>query len=249
MLDKTFYTLTVAGLDPCGGAGILADIKTMEAHGVMGMSVCTAITYQNDIAFNKVDWIPVENIIAQIEVLLERFQFNAIKIGLIENYEVLIQVLSYLRSKVSDTCFILWDPILKASAGFNFHATPSAEILNQIATRINLITPNQDEIKILLPATTQSITHALSEQCAILLKGGHLTTLHSNDILIQNKNETTFTAPRLNAEKRGTGCVLSAAIVSNMALGLSLETSIIKAKQYVEKYLVSSTNRLGFHYA
>ena len=249
MLDKTYYTLTVAGLDPCGGAGILADIKTMEAHGLIGMSVCSAITYQNDIAFKKVDWIPVENIIAQIDVLLERFQFTAVKIGLIENYEVLIKVLSYLRSKISDTCFILWDPILKASAGFNFHTNPSTDTLNQIAAHVNLITPNQDEIKILLPATTQSSIHALSEQCAILLKGGHLTTSHSNDVLIQNKSETTFTAARLNAEKRGTGCVLSSAIVSNIALGLSLEASITKAKQYVEKYLVSSTNRLGFHYA
>jgi hydroxymethylpyrimidine/phosphomethylpyrimidine kinase len=248
-MQNNAYTLTIAGLDPCGGAGILADIKTMEAHGVIGMSVCTAITYQNDTAFRRVDWITVENIIAQIEILLERFQFSAIKIGLIESYEVLIQVLSYLRSKLLSNCFILWDPILKASAGFNFHAAPSTDALNQIARMANIITPNQDELKVLLPSDTENKIRALSEQSAVLLKGGHLEASHSNDILISNNEEVIFTAKRLDADKRGTGCVLSSAIISNVALGLPLEASITKAKQYVEKYLVSSQNRLGFHYA
>ncbi len=248
-MQSTTYTLTIAGFDPCGGAGILADIKTMEAHGVMGMAACTAMTYQNDISFKHVDWISFENIQQQLDVLFERFDIRFIKIGLIQGYEPLIQLLSYLRAKVSENCFILWDPILKASAGFQFHTEPTAEQLKHISSMVNLITPNQDELQTLFPNDTKNQTLAFSEQCSVLAKGGHLKTADSNDVLLENKQEIIFTAKRLDADKRGTGCVLSSAILSNVAKGLPLEAAIVKAKQYVEKYLVSSPTLLGSHYA
>jgi len=243
------YTLTIAGFDPCGGAGILADIKTMEAHGVMGMAVCTAMTYQNDISFKHVDWISLENIQQQLDVLFERFDIRFIKIGLIQGYGSLIQLLSYLRAKAGSNCFILWDPILKASAGFQFHTEPSSEQLQHVSSMVNLITPNQDELQTLFPNDTKDQTLAFSEHCSVLIKGGHLKTADSNDVLIENKQEIIFTAKRLDADKRGTGCVLSSAILSNVAKGLPLETAIVKAKQYVEKYLMSSPSLLGSHYA
>ncbi len=248
-MPNSIYTLTIAGLDPCGGAGILADIKTMEAHGVIGMAVCSAITYQNDIHFKKVDWTTTDNIIEQIDVLLERFDIRFIKIGLIQGYEELVQLLSYLRNKLGSSCFILWDPILKASAGFNFHQTPPAETLVKLSSLLHLVTPNQEELNVLFPVNTEEKTRSFSDHCDLLIKGGHLHTEHSNDILISKKSEVVFTAQRLDADKRGTGCVLSSAILSNLALGMPLEKAIIKAKQYVEKYLVSNNTKLGFHYA
>lgn len=248
-MPNSTYTLTIAGLDPCGGAGMLADIKTMESHGVMGMGVCSAITYQNDIHFKDVDWIDMDKVTAQIDVLFERFDIRFIKIGLIQGYEELIQLLSFLRQKKGTSCFILWDPILKASAGFNFHQSPQANTLDQLSSLLDLITPNQDELAVLFPVNTTEKALAFSEQCDILLKGGHLHTEHSNDILISKKSEVIFTAQRLNADKRGTGCVLSSALLSNLALGIPLEKSISKAKQYVEKYLTSTPTKLGFHYA
>jgi hydroxymethylpyrimidine/phosphomethylpyrimidine kinase len=246
---KSVYTLTIAGLDPCGGAGILADIKTMESHGVMGMTACSALTYQNDIEFKHVEWISLDKIIAQVDVLLERFNIRFIKIGLIESYEVLIQLLSHLRSKLGASCFILWDPILRASAGFHFHEAPTSQVMNQLSTLLDFITPNQEELTKLFPLETTQKAIAFSEQCDILIKGGHLDTTHSNDILISKKTEVVFTAQRLAADKRGTGCVLSSALLCNLALELPMETSISKAKQYVENYLVSTNSKLGVHYA
>src|ERR1700757_2780075 len=114
------YVLSIAGFDPSGGAGILADIKTFEGNKVYGLGVISANTFQNDKEFKKVDWIPVEKIIEQIDILKTRFEFEYVKIGLIENLEVLNVIISHLTSHIPHLN-IIWDPILKASAGYEFH--------------------------------------------------------------------------------------------------------------------------------
>jgi hydroxymethylpyrimidine/phosphomethylpyrimidine kinase len=242
------YILSIAGFDPCGGAGILADIKTIEAHKALGLGVCTCITYQNDIAFKGLSWLPENEVIAQIEALMERLDIRYVKIGLIKSYEALYTLLSYLR-KVLPEAYILWDPILKASAGFEFHSSPGQKVLAPIVDQLDLITPNAVELKSLIPDyDLEEAASLLSNHCTVLLKGGHLGTAYSNDYLFQAGRETVFEGKRLTSEKRGTGCILSSAILANLSLGLSLEASVVKAKQYIEKYLVSSTSRLGRHH-
>lgn len=242
------YILSIAGFDPCGGAGILADIKTIEANKALGLGVCTSITYQNDIAFKGLSWLPENEIISQIEVLLERFDIRYVKIGLIQSYEKLLTLMSYLR-KVLPEAYILWDPILKASAGFEFHVSPNQKLLASIVDQLDLITPNTLELKSLLPDyKLEEAATLLSNHCNVLLKGGHLEADHSNDYLFQGGKEKVFEGKRIASDKRGTGCILSSAILSNLSLGLTLEASIIKAKIYIEHYLVSSTSRLGLHY-
>jgi hydroxymethylpyrimidine/phosphomethylpyrimidine kinase len=242
------YTLSIAGFDPCGGAGILADIKTIEAHKALGLGVCTSITYQNDIAFKGLSWIPEKEIFAQIEALLESFEVRYVKIGLIQSYEKLLSLITYLR-KVFPEAYILWDPILKASAGFEFHTSPDQKLLAAIVDQLDLITPNAIELKSLIPdyELIEAAT-LLSNHCNVLLKGGHMESEHSNDYLFRGGKETVFEGQRITSEKRGTGCVLSSAILANLSLGLTLEASIVKAKLYIEQYLVSSTSRLGLHY-
>lgn len=242
------YILSIAGFDPCGGAGVLADIKTIEAHKALGLGVCTSITYQNDMAFKGLSWLSEKEITAQVEALLERFDIRYVKIGLIQSYEKLLTLISYLR-KVLPDAYILWDPILKASAGFEFHHLPDQKLLAAIVGQLDLITPNTLELKSLLPDyELEEAATLLSNHCNVLLKGGHLETDHSNDYLFRGGKENVFEGKRIAAEKRGTGCVLSSAILSNLSLGLTLEASIVKAKLYIEQYLVSSTSRLGLHY-
>ena len=109
--------LSIAGFDPSGGAGILADIKTFEFCDSYGMGVVSSITYQNDIAFEGVEWLNSEQIMNQFKVLKKRFDFEYIKIGLIESLEVLNQLIDKLI-KESPSVKIIWDPILRASATF-----------------------------------------------------------------------------------------------------------------------------------
>src|SRR5438552_190681 len=114
------YVLSIAGFDPSGGAGILADVKTLEANKVYGLGTISSNTIQNDEECKIVDWMPVEKIIEQINILKKRFEFKYIKIGLIQNLEILMKVIDHCQLPTAN-CEVIWDPILKASAGFEFH--------------------------------------------------------------------------------------------------------------------------------
>ena len=114
------YVLSIAGYDPCGGAGVLADIKTFETIGVYGLAVTTGITYQNDHKFAGVHWLSKKKIKNQLYPLLEAYKVEYVKIGLIESLEVQSEVIELLLGYNNDIK-IIWDPILKASAGFSFH--------------------------------------------------------------------------------------------------------------------------------
>ncbi|RYY19665.1 MAG: hypothetical protein EOO36_05300, partial [Cytophagaceae bacterium] len=93
------YALTIAGFDPSAGAGVLADIKTLEANGVYGLAACTALTQQNDVAFERVNWVGLADIQDQVRLLLARFRVDFIKIGLIESLPVLGELLGWLRTQ------------------------------------------------------------------------------------------------------------------------------------------------------
>src|SRR4051812_8564103 len=92
--------LSIAGFDPSAGAGVLADVKTFEGNGVYGLGVVSALTWQNDKEFDKVEWIEVSKITSQIEVLLRRFDIKYVKIGLIENLMVLQEVVTFLKTNI-----------------------------------------------------------------------------------------------------------------------------------------------------
>ena len=87
------YALSIAGFDPSGGAGLLADCKTLEANGVYGLGVCTALTIQNDVTFERVSWVAPADIRDQIRLLLARFPIDSVKIGLFENLPQLLELI------------------------------------------------------------------------------------------------------------------------------------------------------------
>lgn len=125
------YILTIAGFDPSGGAGILSDIKTIEANGGYGLGVLSANTWQNDIVFERVEWVSLKDIREQINILTNRFDVRYIKIGIVQNPVELYALLLFLRKKIPDA-IIVWDPILKASAGFLFHHCIEKNLLENI---------------------------------------------------------------------------------------------------------------------
>ena len=172
MSAKRLYVLSIAGFDPSGGAGILADIKTFESNKVYGLGVISANTFQNDNEFKNVDWIPAKKMIEQISILQKRFEFEYVKIGLIENLEVLDAIISHLNTHVSNLK-IIWDPILKASAGFEFHKEVDKLLLEKICKQLYLITPNVPESLLLgsFKDAAQNAKH-LSKCCNLFLKEG-----------------------------------------------------------------------------
>ena len=248
MAEVSNCVLSIAGFDPSGGAGSLADIKTFEANRVCGMGVLSALTFQNDILFEGLKWIEADEILQQVAVLRKRFEFSVVKIGLIKNLEVLETVISELKQSLTE-CQIIWDPIVKASAGFQFHGHFEREQLFAALENCFLITPNTEEV-IFLAGIDKPMEAAqlLAKFCNVLLKGGHSKEEPGVDnLFIKNTIEKIFPTGKEVFAKHGSGCVLSAAIASNLAKGNDLITTCRKAKIYVEQFLSSNETLLGTH--
>ncbi|PIP54463.1 MAG: hydroxymethylpyrimidine/phosphomethylpyrimidine kinase [Bacteroidetes bacterium CG23_combo_of_CG06-09_8_20_14_all_32_9] len=253
MAEERICVLSIAGFDPSGGAGILADIKTFEAHKVCGMGAMSALTFQNDVEFDNVRWIEADDILKQISMLRKRFEFTVIKIGLVQNIDALEKIIMYFNQKPetrNQNPFLIWDPIIKASAGFEFHKMFDREKTFSVLKNIFLITPNTNEVKFLSGINYPiKAAEELSKYCNVLLKGGHNKKEPGIDYLfMQNKIEKIFPTKTGIFPKHGSGCVLSSAIASNLALGNNLITSCYNAKKYIERFLSSNQTLLGVHY-
>jgi len=240
--------LTIAGFDPSGGAGILADIKTFEQHKCIGMAVQTANTIQTDTDFLSVNWIDETIVFKQLDVLLSKYKFKYVKIGLIPNLEFLKKAITVLKSYNPKTK-IIWDPILSASAGYVFEQDLSQ--LETILEHVYLITPNWNEVKV-LAKTDDAIEGAkqLSQLTKVYLKGGHNDRDLGKDYLFDGKTQKSFN-PKKTVKpihpKHGSGCVLSSAITANLQQGYPLQKSILKSKRYIEGFLSSNKTLIGKH--
>jgi hydroxymethylpyrimidine/phosphomethylpyrimidine kinase len=272
-MPKTRPTvLTIAGYDPSAGAGLLADIKTFESNKVYGIGVVSALTWQNESKFERVEWISAEKMISQIEILLRKSEVEYVKIGLIENVETLSSVVHYLKN-YNPKIRIVWDPILKASAGFDFHQNSNLKAWQDLLPHLYLITPNWQEIAWLSGGKEgHEAAKELAQHCKIFLKGGHNSEKLGYDYLVvsrqllvvshqssenslqpeRNTNyairTTTFRPKAKNvAPKHGSGCVLSSALTAFLARGFSEHKSCLLAKEYVTRFLLSNPTLLGFH--
>lgn len=245
------FVLSIAGFDPSGGAGILADIKTFEVHQTGGLGICTCITFQNENEFDGLEWLTFQAIQKQLDLLLRKYDIGVIKIGLIESFSVLNRLLDELL-KINPNARIIWDPILRASAGYEFHANADQSLLFDILRKVFLVTPNLPEAQVLAADGKDALTcaAALSKYCNAYLKGGHSSTTDADDFLFMGSEHYRIEGKKIaHGEKHGSGCVLSAAIAANLAQGMPLRQSCEHAKSYMNHFLQSSKTLLGYHYA
>lgn len=247
-MNKRPHILTIAGYDPCGGAGVLADVKTAEYHQCMGMGVLTANTIQTEDTFVSVGWVDENQLLKQLETLLSKYRFQAVKIGIVESFDRLQRIINKVRSFQSDV-FIVWDTVLSASSGFDFVNDIHQESLISLLKSIDLITPNAIEVqKLTGNEDVFQGAKALSKHTDILLKGGHRTDKIGVDTLFYNGLEIDFLPTKKQVyPKHGSGCMLSSAIASNVALGFSLDVACEKAKRFIEKQLSSNNSLLAYY--
>ena len=239
------YVLTVAGHDPSGGAGLNADTKSFEQNLVQGLSVCSALTVQDESIFKAVHWTDQPLVLNQLNTLLDRYPIKYAKIGLIQSFDSLYKILITLNQ--SDVK-VIWDPILNSSSGFNFHN--KTEEIKEIIRLCYLVTPNREEIVTLSKESNpEKGAKKLSIYTNVLLKGGHAKN-HANDLIFtKGKLVQEFFGEKLKGfSKHGTGCVLSAVITANLALGYSMADACSEAKKYVERFIISNNSRLGNHF-
>ncbi len=247
-MQKRPYILTIAGFDPSGGAGLLADIKTMEMHRCIGFAVQTANTIQTEDRFESPNWIDEATVLKQLDFLLEEYTFDYVKIGLIHNLTLVNTISKKLMAKNSQTK-IIWDPVLSVSAGYDFDHDLSN--LTNVLAHIYMLTPNWNEIsRMSNEKDPLKIGEELSKHCKVYLKGGHNTTHLGKDYLIYNGETRSFN-PKIGEyhPKHGSGCVFSAALVANLAKGYPEQKAILRSKRYVEQFLASTKTLLGHHYA
>ncbi len=245
-LQPEKYVLSIAGFDPSGGAGVMADAKVFEQLGIGGLGVTTCITYQNDEEFTGVKWLSKKEILDQL-IPLTKFRVEAVKIGLVENLEVLQWLLPELKKHWKKTK-IVWDPISKASAGFTFHPAMDRKILQQILKKVECITPNLEEAELMGQGSAMENALTLSKSCFVLLKGGHATQ-DANDVLLR-KGKIVVQFPQAKLEgvnKHGSGCVYASALAATLAKGARIEDACLDAKDYTLAFLRSTDTLLGKH--
>lgn len=247
MVELRPNVVVFGGFDPSAGAGVLADVKTVEQTGAYAMSVCTALTYQNDTEFDACDWIGIEKVIGQYKVLSRRFRFVAAKIGLVQDLSVVQEIVSYLK-KDNPSIDIVWDPVLSASAGYRFNNLSNADDFNVLCKEITLLTPNIIEAKSLFGEFDfENVIFEMSNKLSLLLKGGHAVE-KGRDVLFENRKKTFINTDRGELmSKHGSGCVLSSAICSYLGQGYGLLESCKMGKDYVEQILSSNNTLLAYH--
>lgn len=236
--------LTIAGLDPSGGAGILADVKAMSACGTYGMAVVAALTAQNTCGVTG--WQPVapDFVRAQIDAIFEDIRVDAVKIGMLGTPEVIEAVAQALERHRPP--FVVLDPVMVAKGGDRLLAEETETALcERLLPLTSVITPNLPEAAVLacepeireraeMPALAKKLLGRLAAGAWVYLKGGHLTESASPDFLLSRETSFTFDAPRIATKNtHGTGCTLSAAIAAQLGRGESVPEAVRKAKAYV----------------
>lgn len=244
--------LTIAGSDSSGGAGIQADLKTIQACGGYGMSVITALTAQNTTGVSGVMPVPPEFVRQQLDAVLSDIPHKAIKTGMLANAEI-IENIAIVLSKTSSNQVpgteyqtpMVVDPVMIAKGGASLLADDAITALKEkIIPLAALVTPNIPEAEALSGEKIQNVgdMHKAAEKIvalgskAVLIKGGHLDSGDTvyNLLKTEGGEAELFTSPRIQTQHtHGTGCTLSAAIATYLGHGLPLKEACTKAEAYV----------------
>lgn len=242
--------LTIAGSDSSGGAGIQADLKTMLANHVYGMSAITALTAQNTTGVTDIMEVTPEFLAEQLDSIFTDIKPDAVKTGMVSSSQLIDIIADKLREYKAVN--IVVDPVMVATSGAKLICDDAMETLKKkLLTLATVITPNIPEGEVLagMKITSKEDMVTAAEKisntygCSVLLKGGHSLN-DANDLLVeQGKEPVWFMGRRIaNTNTHGTGCTLSSAIASNLAKGKSLEEAVKGAKNYISGALAAGLN-------
>lgn len=234
--------LSIAGSDPSGGAGIQADLKAISARGCFAMAALTALTAQNTQGVSGVHLVPPQFVADQIAAVFADIRVDAVKIGMIATAEIAEAVAGALAPHTGIP--VVLDPVMIAKGG---HALLDPNAVSSLTTHLlplaTHLTPNLPEGAALLGREPASDRAEMEDQArallalgpkAVLLKGGHLNTLDSPDLLCTGSGLHWFDAARVaTTNTHGTGCTLSSALAAELGKGTSEPDAVAAAKAYV----------------
>ncbi len=241
--------LTIAGSDCSSGAGLQADLKTFSAHGVYGLTAVTCVVAEVPGKVTLIQPVDLENLEEQLRLLLDAFPVAAIKTGMLHSRGV-IELVARLLGAAKVRPKLVVDPVMVATSGDALLKDDAVSAyLELLFPLADLITPNMDEASVLLGKKLTRLEHLRSAAevlhtrygCGVLVKGGHLRGKEAVDVLRDAQGVTEYRAAFVSGTgTHGTGCTLSAAIASGLALGHSMNDSVTTAKAYVSRAIAES---------
>ncbi|WP_414566780.1 MULTISPECIES: bifunctional hydroxymethylpyrimidine kinase/phosphomethylpyrimidine kinase [unclassified Anabaena] len=241
--SPTPVALTIAGSDSGGGAGIQADLRTFAFHCVHGTSAITCVTAQNTLEVTRVDAMPKEAVVAQIQAVVEDIGVQAAKTGMLLNQEIISAVAQQVEALQIENLVV--DPVMVSRTGAQLIDDDAVNTLRHaLIPQAAIVTPNRYEAQILsgfpinslddMRAAAQAIHRNLRVKAVLIKGGGMQGNSRGVDIWFDGqKLETLITQQVDTKNTHGTGCTLSAAIAANLAMGMDLWPAVQQAKNYV----------------
>lgn len=241
-------TLTIAGSDSSGGAGIQADIKTMSALGCYAASAITSLTVQNTLGVTAVEAVRPEIVAGQIRAVMDDIRPKGVKIGMVNDSDTITAIAGELGRYREGGCLVA-DPVMVSTSGSRLMQEDALEVFRrQLMPLATLLTPNIPEAEMLsgvrisdtasCNAAARIIAGAMEEGGYVLIKGGHSDGSDKQDRLYDSNGlfMAAFTQPTVDTcNTHGTGCTLSSAITCYLAMGMTMEEAIGRAKEYVTR--------------
>lgn len=241
-------SLTIAGSDSGGGAGIQADLKTMTVHKIYGASVITALTAQNTLGVQGVSAVDAAFVEKQFDSVFKDIKFNSAKTGMLATEQIVELTADKIKEYGQENLVV--DPVMVATSGDLLLEKSAVKAYKEkLFPLARVVTPNLNEAKVLcaLNINLEADLETMAEEIYdfgpdyVLIKGGHRNQknsdlLEASDLLYDGSNFVKISGEYIATKNtHGTGCTLSAAIASNLALGSGVEEAIKKSKKYITK--------------
>ena len=235
--------LTIAGFDPSGGAGVVADLKTFTAFGCFATAAVTSLTFQNTTGVFGAAHVTAADVRAQVLPVVEDFRVAGVKTGMLPTREVISEVARLLRETHLQEAGAVVDPVVRSTSGFDLIDDDAlAALKSELLPLARLATPNIPEAERItgLRIESEDDMRRAARQMremgarAVLVKGGHLSAGDAVDLLDDAGEVQLFRAPRIETDAtHGTGCTLAAAVAACLARGLNLPEAVGAAKRFV----------------
>ena len=240
--EATPVTLTIAGFDPSGGAGVVADIKTFTAFGCFATAAVTSLTFQNTTGVFGAAHQTAETVREQVLPVVADFHVAGLKTGMLPTREIIREVARLIRETRLREAAPVIDPVVRSTSGFDLIDDDAlAALKSELLPLARVVTPNIPEaeritgLKIASEEDMRRAARVMREMGAraVLVKGGHLTG-EALDLLDDEGRVQLFRAPRIETDStHGTGCTLAAAVAACLARGLNLADAVGAAKRFV----------------
>ena len=240
--------LTIAGSDSSGGAGIQADLKTFQAHGVFGMSAITAVTVQNTQKVYDIQEMTPDIVKGQIVHLFEDTAIHAVKIGMVSSTPLVTAIADALA--VESPPPVVLDPVMISKSGYALLKSEArAALVEKLFPLAEIVTPNIHEAELLAGFSINTMEDMKAAAEAMIglgaaravIKGGHIQGADAMDVFYDGKIFETLSQPRIDTRNtHGTGCTFSSALAANRALGRGFFESANMAKAYITRAIAQA---------